>query len=182
MVRPKNACSTILKAKVKPGVNELQMTTGVWKKVLLLPGINGGTVYWRVVGTKADKTRVESNVQSFSVAEAGAAGSPSVSPTSITGLPTLSWGNNCNIKFKAWFGNDPDFTTPGMKKKALSFKVSNPSDSGGVFALELTSGQWNSIHKLVGSAPGQTIYWYVESWDVVKRYKKTSVMSFTVDP
>jgi uncharacterized repeat protein (TIGR02543 family) len=174
--------ATLLKAKGNPAVKELQMTSAIWKKVLLLPGPSGGTVYWRVVGTKADKTVVISNVRSFSVEEAEEAGTPSINPTSIAGLPTLSWNNNCNIKFKVWFGNDPDFTKAGMKKKALAFNISNPNDNGGVFTRELTSGQWTSIHKLVGSVPGSRIYWYVESWDVVKRYKKTSVTSFTLMP
>ncbi len=134
------------------------------------------------MGTKADKTKIESNVRSFSIGDAQAVGTPSIAPTSIAGLPMLSWNNNCNIKFKVWFGNNPDFTKAGVKKKALSFNLSNPNDNGGVFTKPLTSGQWTSIHKLVGSVPGSTIYWYVESWDVVKRYKKTSVMSFTLNP
>ncbi len=174
--------STLLKAKGNPAMKELQMTTAIWKKVLLLPGPSGGTVYWKVVGTKADKTKIESNVYSFSVEGPEAVGSPSISPTNVGGLPILSWDNNCNIKFKVWFGNDLDFTKAGMKKKALSFNLSNPNDNGGVFTKQLTSGQWTSIHKLVGSRPGSTIHWYVESWDVLKRYKKTSVTSFTLTP
>jgi len=177
-----NNFATLLKVRGKPELKELSMTSFVWKKVLLLPGPSGGTVYWRVVGTKADRTVVMSNVRSFNIEEPKEVGSPKIAPTSIAGLPTLSWTNNCNIKFKVWFGNDPDCTKPGIKKKALTFNISNPNDNGGVFTKQLTSGQWTSIHKLVGSVPGSVIYWYVESWDVVKRYKKTSVMSFTLDP
>lgn len=171
--------STVLKAKGNPLLKELQMKTAVWKKVLLLPGINGGTIYWRVVGTKADKTVVvSSSFHSFSIEAPKAAGSPVIAPTNITGIPTLSWENNCAIKFKVWFGSDESFT----KKKALAFNIANPNDNGGVFTKQLTSGQWTSIHKLVGSKPGEKIYWYVESWDVVKRYQKTSVDRITLSP
>jgi hypothetical protein len=84
------------------------------------------------------------------------------------------------VKFKVWFGSDPDFTKPGIKKKALSFNIKNPNDNNGVFTKALTSGQWMSIRKLVNDAAGSTIFWYVESWDGLNRTSKTGNMSFTL--
>jgi hypothetical protein len=99
-----------------------------------------------------------------------------ISPISRTSFPTLSWGNNCNTKFKVWFGSDESFN----KKNGYSFNMRNPNDNGGIFTKMLTSGQWKAIRKLVGDVIGPTIYWYVESWDGLKRYNKTDVMSFVL--
>jgi hypothetical protein len=169
-----------VKATGKAGINELLMKNSLWKKVLSLPGSEGGTAYWKVVGTRDDKTLVESDIFSIEVEEAAPVLDPAISHTSRTELPppTLSWGNNCNVKFKAWFANDPDFMKRGVKKKALSFKVKNPNDNGGGLIEPLTPSQWQTIRKLVGDETGATLFWYVESWDGLKSYNQTAVMSF----
>jgi len=87
------------------------------KKILLLPGAQGGMLDWKVVGTMADKakTKLESDVYSMKIGPVLSVGSPTISPTSKTDLPTLSWQNNCGAKFKVWFGGDAGFT----KKEGL---------------------------------------------------------------
>jgi subtilisin family serine protease len=176
--------TNLVKVKGSPVVEELLIKSSTWKKVLLLPGIEGGIVYWRVVGTRPDKvkTKVYSNVFSMKIMKSGPVGNPRILPTSKTSLPSLFWKTNCNTKFKVWFYNDPDYyndpTKPGVKKKALSFNINNPNDNGGIFTKELTSSQWTSIKKLVGDFSGETIYWHVESWDGIKRYSKSEIMSF----
>ena len=171
-----------VKAKVKGQNTQVTLASGSWKKIVLLAGPSGGTVYWRVVGTPADKTQTTatSNVDYFVIGAPDAAGNPSLAPVNGTSPPTLSWDNNCNTKFKAWFGTRADFTEPGVKKKGLSFSDSNPADAGGVFTTLLSTGQWASIKKLVAGEGSSTIYWYVESWDPLKRYRKTDVMQFVV--
>ena len=164
--------TNLVKAKGKPGINQIQITSSLWKKILLLPGLTGGTGYWRVVGTKADKTKVgEGGFFSFSVEGPKAIGNLQISHTHRLALtpPTLSWENNCNLTFKVWFGNDSDFSKIGMKKKSFSFKVTNPNDNGGVFEKVLTPGQWLTIRKLVLDKSGSTLHWYVEASDVLKR-------------
>ncbi len=157
--------------------SELTINASLWKKVLLIPGKTGGKVYWKVVGTRTDKTQVESNIFSLEVEGAKMVTNVAISSTSKTGpLPTLSWENNCNLKFKVWFGKDPDF----KKKSTLSFKTKNPADNGGKFEATLTSNQWNSIRKLVGDISGSTVYWSVEAWDGLNRSAKTDVMSFVL--
>ena len=169
-----------VKVKGKKGVNELTLSASTWKKILLLPGPGGGPVYWMVVGTTDNNEKVESNIFSISVKGAGPVLNPEISPTSQVELPTLSWENNCNTKFKAWFANDPDFTKAGVKKKSLSFSVKNPEENGGIFTITLTESQWKSIRKLVGDAAGSTIYWYVDSTDPLKRTSKTDVFNFVL--
>jgi hypothetical protein len=79
-----------------------------------------------------------------------------------------------------WFGNDPDFTKHGMKKTSLSFNIKNPNDNGGQFTKELTSSQWKAIRKVVNDVSGSSIYWYIESWDVLNRPVETDVSSFVL--
>ncbi len=166
--------------RVRTSATQITMAANTWKKVLLLPGGAGGTVYWRTVGTRTDKTTSTSDVYSITVQSPQAAGSPSLSSASKSSLPSLSWQNDCNIKFKVWFANDSDFTKAGIKKKALVFNIKNPNDNVGTFTRQLTSGQWTSIRKLVEDASGSPIYWYIESWDGLKRYAKTEVMNFNL--
>jgi hypothetical protein len=165
-------------------VNEIVIKAPAWKKVLFVPGsedpAEDGIVYWRALGTRFDKTLVKSDIFSINVKAAAPVLDPAISHTSRTELPppTLSWENNCNVKFKAWFGNDADFTKRGMKRKSLSFTVKNPNDNGGGLAAPLTESQWQSIRKLAGDVSGATVYWYVESWDGLKNRTVTDVGSF----
>ena len=172
---------------VKTKTLEAVISSSAWKKILKISGPSGGTIYWRVVGTKPDKTVVVGDAFSLLIEAAEAVGNPQILPTNRTvpPLPILTWVNNCNKKFKVWFYNDPDFYTDlkkkGVKKKAFSFNILNPNDNGGSFLKELTSGQWTSIQNVVGKTSGSIIHWHVESWDVVNRYNKTQRMSFVLN-
>jgi hypothetical protein len=149
---------------------------------LLLPGVDGGGVYWTVIGTKKDKTTVAGDIFSFGVAGAEPVANPEISQTSKTAQPppTLSWENQCNTKFKAWFGNSADLQKPGAKKIAFSFAVKDPNGNQGVFTKVLTSSQWSSIRRLGGDVTGAVLYWYVESSDTLGRQKITDVMTFVL--
>ena len=168
------------KVKGNPNVNQLIINSNVWKKLLLLPGASGGTVYWRVIAKKQDKTIVESDVFSFVVPGPGPVSNPEISHTSKTTLPppTLSWDTNDNATFTAWFGNDSDFKNPGMAKMPISFNIKNSTGIEGTFEKELTSSQWHSIRQLGGNVTGATLYWYIESSDILRRQTSTAVMSF----
>jgi hypothetical protein len=155
--------------------NSLTIQKTVWKRILLLPGVSGGPVYWKVIANKKDGTKVESSVFSFTVGQPGPVDNVGISSTSTAPPPTLTWDNNCNIIFAVWFGNQPDFKTRPLKKLSLSFK-------GNTGTFTLTSSQWLSIRKLVGDVTGNTIYWYVQSQDGLGRRQATDVMSFPLNP
>jgi hypothetical protein len=106
-------------------------------------------------------------------------GNPTVSSASRSSIPTLGLQNNCNVKFKIWFGNNLDLPK-ATKKRTFLFTVKNPLDNAGGFNKTLTLSQWKSIRTLGGDNTGGTIYWYVESWDGLGRYAKTNVMSFAL--
>jgi hypothetical protein len=167
-----------VRVKAKVDATDLALSTSVWKKVLLLgDGALDGTVYWMMVGTLPDKTYVESETFSLTVDDAQAVVNPQLSPVSQSGLPALSWQNNCATTFKVWFSNDD-----GSKTKGLSFKVKNPQDNGGEFSTVLSESQWKAARGVVKDAAGETITWYVESWDVLKREAKTDSMEFVLEP
>jgi hypothetical protein len=65
-----------------------------------------------------------------------------------------------------------------MKKKTLNFTIKDPLANTGEFTKVLTASQWRTVQKVVGNTTGESIYWYVESWDGVKRYARSEVMSF----
>jgi subtilisin family serine protease len=152
------------------------MTSYQWKRVLSIPGANGGTVYWRVAGIESGGAVILSGNRSILIAPAQPVGVPAVSPVSRNDLPILTWQNRCNLKFKLWFGRDPGFS----RKVSLSYRVPDPESNGGNFSRKLTSGQWSGIRRLVADLPSTPIYWYVESWDGLGRYTRTETMSFVL--
>jgi hypothetical protein len=167
---------SLIRAKVKTTATQVTIKSSTWKRVLLIPEGSEGTVYWRVVGTRANRTKFTSEFQSIIIDTAQAVGNPNISSTSKGSPPELSWENNCNTKFKVWFGSDEQFT----KKKTFAFNITNPNDNEGEFMKVLTFGQWMAVRRVVKDTSGSTIYWYVESWDGLKRYNKTDVMSFVL--
>ncbi len=176
--------STYTKVSLVLGSTTFTPTAAVWKKIMLLPGAAGGTVYWRVKATMTDKGLAYSNVYSFTInapAPVTGFGISPVSKSSLT-MPTISWDENCNKKFKVWFGSAADFTLTTTKKKALTFNDTVPTDNGGVFSQLLTSGQWKAIRGVVVDVAGSNIYYYVEAWDAVNRHSVTGVSSFTLAP
>ena len=147
-----------------------------WKKVLSIPGANGGTVYWRVVGSRSDGTTGSSGTRSILIAPPQPVEDASIFPVSQSKLPVLTWKNQCNIKFRVWFGSDAGFS----KRVSVFMKVADPNLDGGIFARELMSSQWQGIRNLVGDQSGSRIYWYVESFDELKRRSVSVVKSFVL--
>ena len=164
--------------KIRASSNILVPKSNSWKQVILIPGEFGGPVYWRVFGTfKSGKTAFISLSRSITIQPAQPVKDAKINPTDISTLPTISWENNCNVKFKVWFGNDSQFS------KKYSFSpptIKNPLNNEGHFSQSLTSQQWDSIRKLVGNQGGATIYWKVESWDGASRESQTAAMSFVL--
>jgi subtilisin family serine protease len=151
-------------------------TPAQWKKVLAIPGPEGGPIYWRVVGIASGGVRNASGERSILMPGPQPAENPAISPVSRGQLPTLSWQNQCNVKFKVWFGNDAGFS----RKTSLPYHTSDPLSNGGVFSKGLTLSQWLGIRRLVGNQPGAKVFWHVESWDGLNRYAVTETMSFVL--
>jgi hypothetical protein len=182
---PENDPSKVVKVKATSAQlaqMSLQVKSSTWKSILLLPGSAGGNVKWKAVGTKGNKKTADSDGRSFLVEGLEAVGNAALSQLPS---PTLSWENNCNIKFKVWFYANPDYYNDPKAsgaKTSLSFSITNPNGKGGISTQEGVStwdltGQWTKIKNL-----GSTIYWHVESSDVTKRSVKTGPMNFVITP
>jgi hypothetical protein len=169
--------SKTVKVKVpSPVGNTLQPTLAVWKKLFLLPGSAGGTVSWKVIGTRGDREKDESPSLSFQIGAPQPIQDTMISPTNWS-LPTLAWETICHSKFKVWFGADETFT----KSKTFSFTGSVPLQGVDSFTRQLTLNQWNAIRSLVGHQSGARIYWFVEAWDGLNRRSVTQPEDFILD-
>jgi hypothetical protein len=122
-------------------------------------------VFWKVIGTRSDKTTVTSDTFSVLIDPPQAVGNPTITNPSKSSIPVLSWDNNCNIKFKVWFGSNANFS----KKTSVSFNIQTPNENEGVFGDSLNSSQWLTVQQLVGKVIGSAIHWYVESRDGASR-------------
>jgi DNA-binding beta-propeller fold protein YncE len=166
--------SAPIKIDIQASSRQTVILPDKWKKVMMIAGASGGTVYWRVAGTRMNGTTETSEVRSMIIEPPDPAGSPTISFPGKKSLPTLAWQDNCNKKFKVLFGNDSSFT----KRTTFTFNIKDPTVED--FLKTLTLGQWMTIKRLVKNTSGSTIYWYIESWDGLGRYAKTEVMSFVL--
>jgi hypothetical protein len=153
---------------------QLSLSREEWKEILLITGALPAGVYWRVVGKREDGTVETSDVQSIAI-RVDSAGGPNFSPTNRRSKPTLTWQTNCNTRFKVVFSSDSSFS-----KKTYSFGIEHPSGAEGTVSKTLTTLQWLKIKMLVKNKKGSTIYWYIESWDVLERHANSDVMSFVL--
>src|SRR5512139_502575 len=117
-----------VKVPVSGSVAQKSITPGLWRKVSLIPGTEGGPVYWRVVGRRADGTQAISDVRWFLIGFPQPVGEPTLSPTSRDLVPVMGWQNNCNVKFRVRFGSDPAFST----KRSFYYTTSDPNGWFGV--------------------------------------------------
>jgi hypothetical protein len=184
--QPSGSRSQLFRLRTSGATTETVIPSSTWKKILSAFGVTGGKLKWEVFGTLPPSHSngtiligggvLSSEYRFINIKPSQPVGNPTISPTSKSSLPELSWQNNCNIKFKVWFGSDDNFNS----QVAYTFNTKNPVENEGKFARILTAGQWKSIRKLVGDENDSTIYWYVESWDGLGSYTKTDVMSFVL--
>jgi hypothetical protein len=162
------------KVKVKyPTIPQFQMTDKIWKKILRLPGLSGGVVNWKIAGMNKGQDVVESEAFTMTIAAPEPAGKPDIDPLTHT----ATWGNSCGTKFKAYFSADSAFS----KSKKLNFKYQGSTNPDDPFFITLPDKTWASLEKLVEGLVPPRIYFYVESWDIIKRYQKTGVAYIDLD-
>jgi hypothetical protein len=167
---------SIAKGNVKGNINNWTPAIGLWKKMMTWSNTNG-TIYWKVVGTRPDKSTAESEVWSFSI------GSPQPvtinSPADGATLPfnpppTFDINTNCNVKFRLEFSPSDDFTNP-KNIKGFTFTVKDPVVQPTLQKI-LTSGQWTAIKKLLSP----TGYFRIKAWDAIGRETTSNVRSFNI--
>jgi hypothetical protein len=136
------------------------------------------TIYWKVVGTKADKTIVESGVGNFSI------GTPQTvtinAPLDAAILdpafpPAFDLNMKCNTKLRLEISSLSDFSDP-KKIKKFTFTIKDPNLTPAV-QKTLSSSQWKAVNKLIGTTTG---YFRVRAWDGIKRETISEIRSFTI--
>ena len=146
----------------------------LWRKVIA----QESPIYWRITGTKANKTTIESETRSFEVKtpQPVTINAPLDGTNLSPGVPpTFDFSSNCNVKFRIEFSPSNDFIDT-TKIKAFNFTTKDPNVETTV-RRTLTSGQWNIVKKLVGTGIG---YFRVRAWDGLNRASISEVRVFTI--
>jgi hypothetical protein len=174
-------------AGIKVAAGSATGTSNSWKpssfnwKAIMKASYNNGSIrpiYWKVVGTKTDKTTVQSEVRSINIGTPQTVTINAPLDTAILDpatLPTFDFDTNCNTKFTLQISSLSDFSV-STKMKAFNFTVSNPNL---VPALQKTlpSFQWTSVKKLIGTGTG---YFRIKAWDGLSRPTVSEVRTFSV--
>ncbi len=170
----------ISRAAISPQKNSWIPTMGSWKAIMGT-SYNSGSVrdiYWKLVGTMADKTKVESEIGSFRIGDLQAVTVNTPSDAAVfssTTPPTLSFNSNCNIKFLLQFSSLSDFSD-ARKIRGFTFTTRDPNIDT-VITRTLTSLQWASVKKLIGTGTG---YFRITAWDGINRKTISEVRSFII--
>jgi hypothetical protein len=156
----------IVKADLPPTKTRWRPSIETWKKILTLSYNNGSIrdIYWVVLGTKSDKSTVESKVRSFKIGPAQAVTIRSALDTLDSGIaPTISFDTNCNVKFMLEFSPLVDFSDP---RKVIGFLSSRKDPNANPFKSQTLSwDQWMAVKKKLGAAG----YFRIRAWDAIGR-------------
>jgi hypothetical protein len=171
----------ITKASVSGTSRSWMPAATLWKTIMTSSYNEGniGDIYWKVIGTKADKRTVESEVRSFKVGDPQkvtlkAPSGGAILPANI--LPTFEFDANCNIKFRLEISSMADFSTP-TQTKSFAYTLKDPNVET-VVKRALTSFQWTSVKQRVGKGTG---YFRIRGWDGINREIISETRSFTIE-
>jgi YD repeat-containing protein len=155
-------------------------TISLWKTIMIRSNNKGNIrdIYWKVIGTRADKKTVESEVRSFRIGDRqevmiDAPADGAILPSDT--LPTFNFNSSCNVKFRLEFSPMETFSVP-TKIEAYIFTISNPNVETSL-QKTLTKLQWNAVRTLVGKKTG---YFRIKAHDGINRETISEVRSFTI--
>lgn len=152
----------------------------VWKKITTSSYNSGNiqNIYWKIAGEKPDKTIEESEVRDFRIGplHPAAIDSPANGAQLPAGTPpAFSFSINCNTKLKLEFSTLTDFSD-SKKIRTISYSTKDPN-TGTSLDKTLSSSQWSSVKKLVGTGTG---YFRIRAWDGLNRESVSEVRMFTI--
>jgi hypothetical protein len=136
-----------------------------------------GEIYWRVIGTRPNRTTAESESWSFSIGppQLVTINAPTGGPMPAAIPPTFDFDTNCNVKFKLEISSVGDFSDP-KKIKNFNYTTRNPNVDQKLIKA-LSSFQWNSVKKMVGTGTG---YFRIKAWDGINRESVSETRFFTL--
>jgi YD repeat-containing protein len=152
----------------------------LWKDILTSSHNKGNIrdIYWKVIGTKTDRKRVETEVRSFGIENPQKVTivAPSNNATLPSGvLPTFEFNSNCNTKFTLEISPLSDFSVP-IKIKSFMFTTKDPNVEA-VVKRTLTSLEWILVKQLVGKEKG---YSRIKAWDGINRETISDIRTFAI--
>jgi hypothetical protein len=168
--------AVINKATVRGTGNSWIPSPSVWKKVMTSCSQNGET-YWKVIGTRPNRTTAESVAWSFNIGPSQfvTINAPTAGPLPASTPPTFDFSTSCNVKFKLEISSVGDFSDP-KKIKSFNYTTRDPNVDQKLIKT-LSSFQWNSVKKMVGTGAG---HFRIKAWDGINRESVSEVRSFTI--
>lgn len=166
----------VAKGSVRGPANTWIPSSAVWKKLMTSASQNG-EIYWKVVGTRPNRTTAESQSWSFSVGppQAATINSPTNGSIFSATPPTFDFNTNCNVKFKLEISAIANFTDP-RKIKGFSYTTKDPNVDQKLIKT-LSSSQWNAVKKMIGVGTG---YFRIRAWDGIKRETTSEIRWFVI--
>jgi hypothetical protein len=170
----------IARANISHMRNAWQPSIHSWRKFMKLSYNEGNIrdIYWKVIGTRPNRTTIESDVRSFRTGteqpvtinfpHEGTAFSSNIPPA-------FHFNSNCNIKFRLEFSPSSDFED-ARKIKGFTLTARDPNDET-TFHKTLSSSRWAAVRKLVGTETG---YFRIRAWDAINRETFSELRSFTI--
>jgi hypothetical protein len=172
----------ITKANISGKKISYTPSIGTWKKIMTASDNSGSIqdIYWKVTGTKTDKTPWESAVRYFKVDDPQAI--VIQTPADRTdfpwdALPTFVFDTDCNVKFQLEISSLSNNFVDRKKVQKIVFRAANPNETT-ILQKTLSPGQWNAVKKLIGA--GGAGYFRIRAWDGINRETVSEVRSFTI--
>jgi len=172
--------SPIVEENIPGGRNGWTPSARLWRNIMASSWNNGAPreIYWKVIGTRSDRTRIESQVRSIRAGdpEPVILHRPLDGATFSTGeSPIFEFDTNCNITLVLEFSPLADFSDPG-KIRGFSFPGKQTRTPGFVHGT-LTVVQWGQVMELIGDGTG---YFRVKASDRLGRETFSEVRSFLI--
>jgi hypothetical protein len=136
-----------------------------------------GNIYWKVVGTRPDRTTLESEVWEFRIGspQPVTINAPPAGPLPGSTPPIFDFNTRCNVKFKLEISSLDTFSD--LKKiKSFNYSTRDPNVDQRLIKT-LSSFQWSSVKKMVGEGAG---YFRIRAWDGINRESTSETRSFTI--
>jgi hypothetical protein len=136
-----------------------------------------GEIYWKVIGTRPDRTTSESEAWGVAIGSSQLVTVNTPLGSTLPGVPppTFDFNTNCNVKFKLEISSISDFSDP-KKIKSFNYTTRDPNVDQRLIKT-LSSFQWNSVKKMIGTGTG---YFRIKAWDGINRESISEAKPFTI--
>jgi hypothetical protein len=129
-------------------------------------GSQNGNIYWKLIGTRSDRSTSESDIRSFQIDRPQYVTINAPLEHTLPGAPppTFDFNTNCNVKFTLEISSVFDFSDP-KKIKSFNYTTRDPNTEQKLVKT-LPSYQWNAVKKLIGTEMG---HFRIKAWDGMNR-------------